>query len=45
MVGAAELAGSELPSHKVSESIMLHSIEGRVQLGLSDAAPELGPED
>jgi quercetin dioxygenase-like cupin family protein len=35
------LAGREIPTHKVPGRIMLHCIEGRVQLGLPDATPEL----
>lgn len=38
-------AGTEIPSHKVQGQIMLHCIEGRVTLGLSDGARELEPGD
>lgn len=34
-------AGKELPAHEVSGDITLHCIEGRVALGLPDAALEL----
>lgn len=38
-------AGKEVPTHKVPGRIMLHCLEGRVQLGLPDATPELRAGD
>lgn len=35
------LAGREIPPHQVAGTIMLHCLEGRVVLGLADAALEL----
>ena len=34
-------AGTEIPTHKVPGRIMLHCLEGRVELGLGDAPVEL----
>ena len=38
-------AGREIPSHKVSGSITLHCLEGRVVLGLEEAESELAAGD
>ena len=38
-------ADTEIPTHKVPGRIMLHCIEGRVQLGLGDATPQLRAGD
>ena len=38
-------AGTEIPTHKVSGRIMLHCIEGRVELGLPNGVAELAAGD
>ena len=38
-------AGTEIPTHKVPGRIMLHCLEGRVELGLSDGSVDLRPNN
>ncbi len=38
-------AGTQIPTHKVSSRIMLHCIEGQVQLALDGASVELRAGD
>lgn len=38
-------AGTTIPTHKVAGRIMLHCLEGRVELGLEDAPVELRAGD
>jgi len=38
-------AGAEIPSHEVSGNIMLHCLEGAVELGLKKAAVQLSAGD
>ena len=38
-------AGAEIPSHEVSGIIMLHCLEGAVELGLKDSAVKLNAGD